>query len=168
MVAYRQTLQIQSQKKWSSGCSLLSVWTVHSSKNYSYPHKKTKQRKTPHVDPLHQVCQDILGHEVHSAHARHYSVHRMVTGDNSNRVSDAGCFVSQWKWMNCLQIQVITNIWKGTVLQEELICPHKSVAARFLAFPNLKASWTSAWTHRLEGWRRGYRWLTSSKWASVC
>lgn len=109
---WRQTLQIQSHKKRSSGCSLLSVWTVHSSKNYSYPHKKTKQRKTPHVDPLHQVCQDILGHEVHSAHARHYSVHRMVTGDNSNRVSDAGCFVSQWKWMNCLQIQVITNIWK--------------------------------------------------------
>lgn len=110
---WRQTLQRQSRKKRSSGCSLLSVSTVHSSKNYSHPHKKkTKQRKTPHVDPLHQVCQDILGHEVHSAHARHYSVHRMVTGDNSNRVSDAGCFVSQWKWMNCLQNQVITNIWK--------------------------------------------------------
>lgn len=53
----------------------------------------------------------------------------------------------------------------GTVLQEELICPHKSVAARFLAFPNLKTQETKVSNpmvsrplgpvHGLTGWRVG-------------
>lgn len=53
----------------------------------------------------------------------------------------------------------------GTVLQEELICPHKSVAARFLAFPNLKTQETKVSdpmvsrplgpVHGLTGWRVG-------------
>lgn len=165
---WRQTLQRQSRKKRSSGCSLLSVSTVHSSKNYSHPHKK-KQNKEKHL------MLTLFTKSVRTFWDMRYILLMLVTIQSTGWLQETtatglvmlGVLSASESGWTVYRTRLSLTFGKsgGTVLQEEWICPHKSVATRFLAFPNLKTQETKVSNpmasrplgpvHGFTGWRVG-------------